>query len=225
MIEFSGFHLSVTIHAALWCSDAGDRVLVGADGREPGLIQTYCWWFRNPAKQLRLVVSPIFYKVLYIPGGAGFLSWWLNHLKNMIVKLDHLKPPASSTIAPPKEKRSDEDWTRRCHFNELEWHCLWRQNYIYVYIYIYESWTTASTAQHLGEPLLHRFYQNKEIVRWVWWSNMHQLYDIWCSWTLVSGNRMKPSKNHWAFQLPKLQVSTNFGSQLKNWDVLQQPQS
>ncbi len=28
---------------------------------------------RNPANQLRLVVFPIIYKVLYIPGGAGFL--------------------------------------------------------------------------------------------------------------------------------------------------------
>ncbi len=27
---------------------------------------------RNPANQLRLVVYPIIYKVLYIPGGAGF---------------------------------------------------------------------------------------------------------------------------------------------------------
>ena len=29
---------------------------------------------RNPANQLRLVVYPIIYRVLYIPGGAGFLS-------------------------------------------------------------------------------------------------------------------------------------------------------
>ena len=28
---------------------------------------------RNPANQLRLVVYPIIYKVLYIPGGARFL--------------------------------------------------------------------------------------------------------------------------------------------------------
>ena len=33
----------------------------------------YCWWFRNPANQLRLVIFPIIHKVLYIPGGAGFL--------------------------------------------------------------------------------------------------------------------------------------------------------
>ena len=29
---------------------------------------SYCWWFRNPANQLRLVVYPIIYGVLYIPG-------------------------------------------------------------------------------------------------------------------------------------------------------------
>ena len=34
---------------------------------------SYRWWFRNPANQLRLVVFPIIYKVLYIPGGAGIL--------------------------------------------------------------------------------------------------------------------------------------------------------
>ena len=34
---------------------------------------SYCWWFRNPANQLSLVVYPIIYRVLHIPGGAGFL--------------------------------------------------------------------------------------------------------------------------------------------------------
>ena len=29
---------------------------------------------RHLANQLRLIVYPIFYRVLYIPGGAGFLS-------------------------------------------------------------------------------------------------------------------------------------------------------
>ncbi len=32
-------------------------------------ILRYCWWKRNPANQLRLVVYPIIYRVLYIPGG------------------------------------------------------------------------------------------------------------------------------------------------------------
>ena len=32
----------------------------------------YCWWFRNPANQLRLAVYPIIYKVWYILGGARF---------------------------------------------------------------------------------------------------------------------------------------------------------
>ena len=33
----------------------------------------YCWWFRNPAKQLRLVasLSTIIYRALYIPGGKN----------------------------------------------------------------------------------------------------------------------------------------------------------
>ncbi len=32
--------------------------------------ESYCWWFRNPANQLRLVVYPMVYRVLYIPGGC-----------------------------------------------------------------------------------------------------------------------------------------------------------
>ncbi len=32
-------------------------------------VSSYCWWFRNPANQLRLVVYPIIYRVSYIPGG------------------------------------------------------------------------------------------------------------------------------------------------------------
>ena len=43
------------------------------------LILTYCWWRKSGEHQLRLVVYPIIYRVLYIPGGAGFLpstvSW------------------------------------------------------------------------------------------------------------------------------------------------------
>ena len=33
-----------------------------------GMFVSYCWWFRNHANQLRLVVYPIIYKVFYIPG-------------------------------------------------------------------------------------------------------------------------------------------------------------
>ncbi len=36
----------------------------------PGVAATVDGW--NPANQLRLVVYPIIYRVLYIPGGAGF---------------------------------------------------------------------------------------------------------------------------------------------------------
>ena len=40
----------------------------------PSFIWRYCWWFRNPVNQLRLVGYPIIYRVLYISGGCfGFL--------------------------------------------------------------------------------------------------------------------------------------------------------
>ena len=37
-----------------------------------GFFHHYCWWLRNPANQLRLVVYPIIHRVSYIPGGARF---------------------------------------------------------------------------------------------------------------------------------------------------------
>ena len=44
------------------------------------LLKWYCWWFRNPAKTVEgMVVYPVIYQVLYIPGGAEFLPstvWW-----------------------------------------------------------------------------------------------------------------------------------------------------
>ena len=40
-------------------------------GKSYHLYHSYCWWFRNPAHQLRLVVYPIICRD--IPGGAGFL--------------------------------------------------------------------------------------------------------------------------------------------------------
>ena len=36
--------------------------------------QSYCWWFRNPANQLRLVVYPIIYRFFCIPGGFCRIS-------------------------------------------------------------------------------------------------------------------------------------------------------
>ncbi len=49
---------------------------------------------RNPANQLRLVVFPIIYKVLDIPGGAGFCPSTVslggfNTTEEILVKLDH----------------------------------------------------------------------------------------------------------------------------------------
>ena len=40
---------------------------------------TYCRWKKSGDHQLRLVVYPIVSKVLYIPGGAGFLPSTVVH--------------------------------------------------------------------------------------------------------------------------------------------------
>ena len=45
-------------------------------GTSTSWLMSYCWWFRNPANQLSLVVYPIIHKVFYIPGGCLGL---LNH--------------------------------------------------------------------------------------------------------------------------------------------------
>ena len=46
-------------------------------------IWTYCWW-KKSGEPVVVVVFPDIYKVLYIPGGAGFLPstvvWWLQVL-------------------------------------------------------------------------------------------------------------------------------------------------
>ena len=50
--------------------------------------QCYCWWFRNPPNQLRLVVYPIVYGVLYIPGGClGFLPSTVTVIQSWLFRL------------------------------------------------------------------------------------------------------------------------------------------
>ena len=38
------------------------------------ILYVYCWWFRNPANQLRLVAYPSIYRVWYISGGDRWIS-------------------------------------------------------------------------------------------------------------------------------------------------------
>ncbi len=40
----------------------------------------YCWWFRNPANQLRLVVYPTVCRALYITGGWEWDFWTINSI-------------------------------------------------------------------------------------------------------------------------------------------------
>ena len=60
-----------------WGLSSIAHILISANGSKlpwfPYNNCSYCWWFRNPANQLRLVVYPTIYRVLYISGGAGFL--------------------------------------------------------------------------------------------------------------------------------------------------------
>lgn len=55
-----------------------------------------CWWFRNSANQLRLVVHPIFYRVLY--SIILFTSQCRNHKKTEV----------NHTDATPKDQPTDQ---------------------------------------------------------------------------------------------------------------------
>ena len=87
-----GYGLCAGIVASLVRGKTGRAVVVAGDGgiqhfgssywscswyagtvQREGEPQSNCWWFRNPANQLRLVVYLSVYRVLYIPSGAGFL--------------------------------------------------------------------------------------------------------------------------------------------------------
>ena len=50
-----------------------------------GSFDYYCWWFRNPARRLRLVLYPVIYRFFYISGGAG-----ISAINSIFVLLDVL---------------------------------------------------------------------------------------------------------------------------------------
>ena len=64
-------YISASVQLPLFCTDRN------------------CWWFRNPANQLRLVLYPLYpvIKVFYIPAGAGFHS--INK-KTLCARFEHL---------------------------------------------------------------------------------------------------------------------------------------
>ena len=47
----------------------------------------YCWWLKSSKHQLRLVFYPSIYRVLYIPGGAGFLPSTAGRCSRLELKL------------------------------------------------------------------------------------------------------------------------------------------
>ena len=53
-------------------------------------IMRYCWWKKSRVHQLRLVVHPNIDKVLYIPGGAGFLPSTVSWYKYIIFQYIHI---------------------------------------------------------------------------------------------------------------------------------------
>ena len=74
---------------------------------------------RNPANQLRLVGYPIIYKVLYIPGGAGFLPSTVSQLiETNICKVSQnrfLYYFSKNTIEPQLKLTNIEFWKVKNH--------------------------------------------------------------------------------------------------------------
>ena len=111
------YHVSCTgemFHLSYWCSSWPFREMCSfpREMSESWVIRwnsvdltgSYCWWFRNPANQLRLVAYPIIYRVLWhIPGGClGFLnSMRIPTLKPLDIRSIHrkkvVKPPVKRT--------------------------------------------------------------------------------------------------------------------------------
>ena len=65
----------------------------------------YCWWFRNPANQLRLAVFPMIYRVVMHPRWV-VIAGFLKHQLRMVFKLLRGHGPGlkekKSSLTPPK---------------------------------------------------------------------------------------------------------------------------
>ena len=57
-------------------------------------VPYYCWWFRNPANQLRLVAYPIIYRVLYVSQVVSRIS----SINSMTLRIQ--TPPLSRFDGP-----------------------------------------------------------------------------------------------------------------------------
>ena len=74
--------------------------------------QPYCWWFRNPANQLRLVVYPIIYRVLYIPGGSRWCRISsINHIIENMVFVSSCLSRKTSTRSSNRSRQLNCDGT------------------------------------------------------------------------------------------------------------------
>ena len=87
-----------------------------------------CWWFRNPAFTSCLVNYPVIYKILFIPGGAGFLNHqqyeclWKNPYEFSVL----LKAEGKKIDDHALQKRSWALPTLPCQTPKASsWHRLW----------------------------------------------------------------------------------------------------
>ena len=80
----------------------------------------YCWWFRNPANQLRLVVYPTIYRGFStIPGGWPWDFWTINSIKQC-------NDPFRWSLHAKVHRRRDQAWT--IHLSRAVFSKLLRRN-------------------------------------------------------------------------------------------------
>ena len=79
-LQTPSFH---RIHSGSVAMFQKDRSCWNKSGHANGTI-TYCWWFRNPANQLRLVAYPIVYRVLAPSQVIVWDFWTINSRKQYI---------------------------------------------------------------------------------------------------------------------------------------------
>ena len=149
---------------------------------------------RNPANQLRLVVYPIIYKVLYIPGGAGFLpsavpsrcfsvdGWntpwlwgaWNHHIMFWMMN-----------VWQPRNKHSCG--IVHCNFLLLKT----RPPYLFTDCAVYSKRTLAPKCTTLG-GLLYNFWRGIQSTR----GQKHEVKSHWCQmWDVSHSHKLSIDQN------------------------------
>ena len=157
--------------------------------------KSYCWWFRNPANQLRLVVYRIIYRMLYIPGGYPDFShqnmrrfrrclqssrgfWQLSDSQGLLlrwVQMDKI-----DDVNPKKKKRNLQKITRgnfkNLHFLRVTTHILGPKTLIFHSFGVprqLHRWTPCGSMERDQTVPLFRAKEHYFFLYWIPETNKH----------------------------------------------------